>query len=143
MVSFSYKIDLFLFFIPLKKMVLTESQLKADRKYKANNREKINEKARLRRAKNPERQKAADKKYKEKNPEKVHKTHTICEWKRYGIIDENYEELYDLFINETKCWICLKEFTKNKMDLRCLDHDHETGEPRYIVCNYCNFHVIR
>ena len=69
------------------------------------------------------------------------KSHRIYNWKRLGIIDEDLSTLYDYLIKETNCMICFKEY-KNSKD-RQLDHDHDTGEIRYICCNNCNVNFLR
>ncbi len=62
-------------------------------------------------------------------------------WKEYGIIDDDLSAVYDYYIKETHCWICGKEYTKSIN--RHLDHDHETGELRYICCRTCNTRLLR
>ena len=64
------------------------------------------------------------------------KYHTIYHWKRRGLIYDNYDELYEVYINTMQCEHCQTEFTKNNR--RCLDHDHESGLFRKIVCHRCN-----
>ena len=61
---------------------------------------------------------------------------TIYAWKKYGLIYDNYDELYELYIKTMNCGHCKTEFTKNNR--RCMDHDHETGLFRKIVCHRCN-----
>jgi hypothetical protein len=76
--------------------------------------------------------------WKKNNPEKVKKSEAIRNWKRRGIIDGDYETLYNEFLNTKECWICGHDFSKY---VKCLDHDHDIiDEPniRYICCNYCN-----
>ena len=63
---------------------------------------------------------------------------TIYAWKKYGLIYDNYDELYELYIKTMNCGHCKTEFTKNNR--RCLDHDHTTGLFRKIVCHQCNVH---
>ena len=68
----------------------------------------------------------------------IPKYDAIYNWKNRGLIYDNYDELYEVYINTTECQRCKKEFTeKNK---RCLDHDHTTGLFRKIVCHRCNVH---
>lgn len=52
---------------------------------------------------------------------------------RYGITLDEYHDLLEFF--EHKCVICSK-----KEDL-CIDHDHETGDIRGILCRPCNLAV--
>ena len=64
------------------------------------------------------------------------KSHMIYHWKKKGVIYDNYDELYEVYIKTMECQHCQTEFTKN--NCRCLDHDHTTGLFRKIVCNRCN-----
>ena len=74
------------------------------------------------------------------NPEKKHRYNVIATWKYRGIIDNDFNSLYEYFLKETHCWICDKEY-KKRSD-KVLDHCHETGEPRYIVCRGCNSYLL-
>tara|TARA_R110000796_G_scaffold200623_3_gene316635 strand:+ start:207 stop:677 length:471 start_codon:yes stop_codon:yes gene_type:complete len=67
---------------------------------------------------------------------KNHKTKRITCWKKSGVIHDDFDSLYDIYINTMECNHCKKDF-KNTTD-RCLDHDHETGAFRAIVCRNCN-----
>ena len=60
----------------------------------------------------------------------------IYNWKKRGLIYDDYDALYEVYINTMECQHCESEFTKNNK--RCLDHDHTTGIFRKIVCNRCN-----
>ena len=61
---------------------------------------------------------------------------TIYNWKKSGLIYDDYDELYEVYIKTMNCGHCNKAF-KNSSD-RCLDHNHETGLFRKIVCHKCN-----
>ena len=79
----------------------------------------------------------------ENNPE-FKKKEVINIWKSRGVYDEDFNSLYQMFIEQTNCWICDKEF-KPKGD-RCLDHDHDIKDApnvRYVCCNDCNLHFLR
>ena len=71
---------------------------------------------------------------------KNHKSSKRKDWKKLGIkIDEDdFDYVYNEYIHATNCDLCNKLFL-NTID-RCLDHNHETGEIRNIVCNKCNSH---
>tara|TARA_R100000388_G_scaffold94647_2_gene82581 strand:+ start:3169 stop:3648 length:480 start_codon:yes stop_codon:yes gene_type:complete len=88
---------------------------------------------------NPERAKAYWEKY--RKTDKSKKLMRIANWKQIGIIDADLSAVYDIYIKEEKCWICGSEFLNNKC--RHLDHDHETGEIRYICCQKCNCRLLR
>lgn len=67
-------------------------------------------------------------------------------WIKRGLNETKIEakKLAELVENETRCWICDTEFNSienNKM--KVLDHDHITGEFRYIACNLCNKTILR
>ena len=67
---------------------------------------------------------------------KKHKTDTKFNWKKNGLIMDNFEEIYNKYIYATHCQLCNKQF-KNTKD-RQMEHCHQTGEFRNIVCNSCN-----
>jgi hypothetical protein len=61
----------------------------------------------------------------------------IRNWKKYGLIGD-YETIYDRYINTNNCDLCnvfLEGIGRNR---KCMDHDHENGEFRNIVCHACN-----
>jgi hypothetical protein len=111
--------------------------------YRENNKEKIAESNKLYREKNREAIKEYNKKYKKiyHQTEKVIKSTRISCWRLRCIIDEDLSAVYDYYIKQTHCMICLKEY-KDSSD-RSLDHDHQTGEIRYIVCRNCNTNFLR
>lgn len=65
-----------------------------------------------------------------------YKSATIHNWKRVGIIHDNFDSLFEEYLNTTSCQHCGKDFVSTKD--RCIDHNHETGEVRLIVCQKCN-----
>ena len=66
----------------------------------------------------------------------ISKYNAIYKWKMRGLICDDYDELYEVYIKTMECGHCKTEFTKN--NCRCMDHDHTTGLFRKIVCNRCN-----
>lgn len=69
---------------------------------------------------------------------KHHKSRTKTQWKRRGMIftSEEFEEIYEKYIYATNCELCDVLFPNTRN--RHLDHDHETGKIRNIVCCKCN-----
>lgn len=65
-----------------------------------------------------------------------YKTDIIYKWKKRGLLYHDIDELYEIYINTMNCSHCGKEFKTTRE--RHLDHDHETGSFRAIVCNGCN-----
>ena len=119
-------------------------------KYREKNKEKIKECEKKYREENKEKIREYKKKYREKNQDNERerckkyrstaigiKKHRICNWKRYGIICEDWESLYEIYIYTWNCEYCETPF-KNTKD-RNLDHNHKTGEIRGILCRVCNF----
>ena len=120
-----------------------ESRRIANKKYREENKEAIAKKEKKYREENREAINLKKKEWRERNPEKDHKSNTISLWRGRGVEDEDFDLLYDVYLKETNCWICCKKFNKiKKYDFKCLDHNHSTGEARYICCHYCNLHVV-
>lgn len=93
------------------------------RKYRQKNREKIN------------------KYYREyyREHETKRKTDMISKWRTRGVIESpqyTFDELYEAYRYCGYCEECGKQFP-DTYD-RCLDHDHETGLFRDILCRVCN-----
>ena len=64
------------------------------------------------------------------------KSQTISRWKTKFNLKGDLDKIYDLYLKTDKCNKCNSIFTtKNK---KCLDHNHETNEFRFILCNRCN-----
>lgn len=60
---------------------------------------------------------------------------------KYGLTDEDYLKMKEE--QDMKCWICkvgLQENATNRhtSETLCIDHDHETGEVRGLLCTRCN-----
>ena len=76
----------------------------------------------------------------EENKPNIVKSYRIRKWKSRGVKCDDWDNLYDRYINTTNCEECNVEliegiFGSNK---RCLDHNHTTGEFRNVLCNLCN-----
>lgn len=78
------------------------------------------------------------------------KNHHIDNWKyrrdrqlqrRFGITQKEYDQMYA--DQDGRCFIC--RLSETKIDSRtgkaqnlCVDHSHETGKVRKLLCNRCN-----
>ncbi len=72
------------------------------------------------------------KEYRESNPDKVKNKKLVD---RYGITLEDYNQMF--IEQEGKCAICGKHQSELQRAL-FVDHDHNTGEVRGLLCNNCN-----
>mgnify|MGYP003624815895 FL=1 len=98
--------------------------------------------------KDPLKAKQNKKEYYQKNKDKIKKYHqspkgkminTISSWKFNGLICENreeYEYIYDRWLNSERCEECNKEYTED--NIKNMDHCHLTGLFRNILCHSCN-----
>ena len=100
-------------------------------------------------AKNKERYKEYYKEWYEVNKEQVKeyqktdqgiKSHRINTWKRIGLISEDYDKLYEHYLNTNECDNCGIELVEGQYgsNKKCMDHSHRTGLFRNILCNRCN-----
>jgi len=67
------------------------------------------------------------------------KQHCINGWKYQGIIHDDWENIYNIYMDTNNCDYCKKQF-KNTLD-RNLDHNHnitESNNIRGILCRVCN-----
>jgi len=114
----------------IKKIVHRES----NRKYRENNKDKMKQ----------YRESIKDK-FKEycTTPEFI-KTKRICDWKRRGVICDDFDALYNHYLKTSYCDFCRCELSIDKVrtvNTKCLDHDHSiTDRPNFrnILCHSCN-----
>jgi hypothetical protein len=134
-----------------------EKILEYQKEYRENNKEKIKECKKEYRENNKGKIKEQTKEYYENNKEKIKeqtkeykkeynkttagiKSNRIKNWKTRGVISDDYSSLYDYYLNCKNCEECSIELLEGNYggNKKCLDHDHETGLFRNILCNSCN-----
>lgn len=88
------------------------------------------------------------KKYALNNPNKVNWLNRESSWNQQGITNSNgskftcldYDRLFDS--QKGNCKLCGKHQFEFKISL-AVDHDHETGFVRGLLCNNCNLSLAR
>ena len=87
-----------------------------------------------------EKEKIKSQTYHKNNPHKM----KIRNWKHRGIKlkdNEDWDSIYLFYITCENCELCDRKLTDGNpttSTTRCLDHDHETGFIRNIICHKCN-----
>lgn len=89
------------------------------------------------RAKNPEKARASQQKYVENNAERVIR----IRWKsrikaRYGMTEDDY--IVMLAAQDGLCAICKSSDPGHGNTFFCVDHNHDTGVVRGLLCKDCN-----
>jgi len=69
-----------------------------------------------------------------------HRIYTINNWKRYGLVCDDYKKLYEKVMSIDNCELCNVKFDDTIKNQRCMDHDHHTGLYRKTLCRRCNAH---
>ena len=84
--------------------------------------------------KHKEKRKEYRRKWREDNPDKNQKSIFMSRWKRRGLVGD-LEAIYERWLNTTDCDVCKVSLEGSR---KCMDHDHQSGEFRHILCWRCN-----
>lgn len=110
--------------------------LQQKKEYYQQNKEQINKQRKEHYQKNKEQQKEYWKLYRQRNKEQIRQQKREYHLKyKYDITLENYKKMFEE--QGGVCAICGKTQTEFKRAFD-IDHDHETGKVRGLLCNSCN-----
>ena len=87
------------------------------------------------REENKEREKKRQAEYRKSG--KYKKTTTISGWKYRGLIADDYDAIYERWLNTTECDYCKKPIEQRKGS-KVMDHCHKTKKFRNVLCHDCN-----
>ena len=122
----------------------SEERKDKDRLYYLKNREKKLEYAKEYREKNKEKLNERKKEYNQTPTGK--KSCRISQWKKRGVMCDDWDALYQKYLTTHLCELCdcpLTEDTIATSTTRCLDHCHDSGLFRNVLCWNCNINVVR
>jgi DNA-binding transcriptional MerR regulator len=105
---------------------------KKSAKYEKDNREKVNMTHKKYVESHKEQRKNTCRKYYDSHLEKIRNDKYL---KRYGINIEEFDRMIES--QNGKCAICGKHYSELEKSL-CVDHDHNTGKVRGLLCHTCN-----
>lgn len=82
---------------------------------------------------------ASNRKWRERNPAKVAATKRRYALKKYGLTPEDYDAMLER--QSGRCAICASPDPHSRWGRFHIDHDHETGRVRGLLCHPCNLHL--
>lgn len=110
-----------------------EDKKKWDKQHYKDNREECIKYAKEYRENHPKKVKKVKEQYRKTEKGKEIRRKARVEYK-YGLSHKDWEGLW--YAQDGRCAICDKFFTKMR-DI-CVDHNHETGKVRGLLCSQCN-----
>jgi hypothetical protein len=113
------------------------------KQYRQNNREYLlaREKEQRKNWDNERRQYERERKQQYYATDRGKMSNAICRWRFLGVKTDDWEALYKKVQDTQHCEECGCALTKDRRNTRTtrvLDHNHETGEVRNVLCHVCN-----
>ena len=140
----------------LKNAVSKYNQRQYRKKYYKTHKKKENQTSKLYRKNNKEQTLENNREWRKANPHyqtkynntpNGYKVYTKSNWKSRGLVMDNFEEIFDRYMKTTNCDRCNIELTTRdnppKMTTKCMDHQHQTGLFRNILCTKCNWIIVK
>ena len=134
----------------INQVVKKEERRLYQKEWREKNKEKKSLSQKEYREKNKEKLLEQQKEWREKNKNKISeykqtekgiKSRRISHWKASGLICDNYDQLYNHYLKTAYCDACKVKLTydkRNTSTTKMIDHCHETGLFRNILCHSCN-----
>ena len=115
----------------------------SNNRWKQNNKDKIKEYNRKYKLENREYINLSNHEYRWDNEGNARfsyrKSNVKSGWKNKGMVlneGETWDEIFEIYETTTECMGCSRPFLKGEK--RCLDHNHEFGHIRGVICYSCN-----
>jgi len=67
----------------------------------------------------------------------------VGKWRNYGIVSDDWDNTYHVYNTTTNCDYCNVPLEGGRGRYsKCLDHNHENGEIRGVICKRCNLRDV-
>jgi len=119
-----------------RRYELSEKGQKTKQSYYETNKQILVEKAKKWEKDNPEKAREKAKKY--RSTDKGIKSNIINKWKSRGLVDD-YDKVYERYEYTLFCDLCSCDLDQCTKSVKSMDHDHNTGLFRNILCRMCNW----
>ena len=122
------------------KKLWRDNNKESYKKYREQNKERIQQYNKIWNENNKEHKSQLDREYRKLHPKSQY---TICKtnWKKREVLDtfnDKYKTLYRIYESTKFCDDCATQLDNCNKSRKCLDHCHQSGYFRGVVCHCCN-----